>query len=210
MPREAVIEKIIRSFKKDEVVNFTESELEYRDRMIYILKLKVKNVAIADYDLFKKVQKKFPKAKFNAVYRDITFIERMIATERNPNADPQKVWARYMVTEMVKSSYKLAKKKKEAYNMSYAASVLGKHNLTDREDVNKPNFDDIIPFVPEITNDPSVVGARAIPEEELKALKEKLLKKYNASDLIQEIQEAEIIEEKMQSDEKEKNQEVLS
>ena len=102
----------------------------------------------------------------------------MIAADQNPTGDPNKTWHRYMVREMTKKAFKLAEEKKESYNMTFAANALGKHNLTDKEDSFKPNYDQIIPFVPEVTSDPTVLGIKAMGKKELQEKKEMMLRKY--------------------------------
>ena len=188
MPKKPTILKIIESFKEDSVVEFSEDEEFYRKRLVYVLETKLKKLIIGDYELYLKVKKKFPTATFSTTCNDVSIVERMIANDRNPNGDPQKVWTRYMVTELAKKAYKVAKKKKEAYNMAYAAGIIGKHNLTDREDVVKPNYEDIVPFIPEITSDVSVLGIKPMGKAELKALKAKMLKKYGLPELIEDIE----------------------
>lgn len=182
--------KIIESFNPDSKVVFTAQEETYRKRLMYILKQKLKNLTITDYDLYKKVFKKFQKISFPVICNDIMIVERMVANDRNPNGDSHKVWMRYMVTELAKQAYNIAKIKEESYNMAYAANVIGKNNLTDREDIIKPNYEDIVPFIPEITSNPSILGIKPMEKKALKALKNKMLKKYNLPELIED---AEII-----------------
>lgn len=158
-------------------VQFYDQEIEHQKRLLFILEKKMKKLYMPDKDIYKKVRKKFDVA-FSTVLRDITVIERMIANQRNPSGDPIKVWTRYFLTEVAKQSIRIAKKKKDAYTMAYSANIIGKHHLTDKEDVVKPDYDKIIPFKPELTIDPSVIGIK-LPDN-FEEMRQKYRKKFDA------------------------------
>jgi hypothetical protein len=183
MPRKHIIQKILESFENPDTA-LSDQELKYRERIVLIIEIKLKDLTITDYELYKKLRKQNYVHSFAQAVNDITVAERMIASQKKPDADPEKTWDRYFISEITKKAMRIAREKNDAYTIAYAANIYGKHKLTDKEDVERPPFDDIIPFVPEITSDPSVLGIKPIPNLEEK--KAELMKKYG-------IQEAEII-----------------
>lgn len=194
--KQNLVEKLLQSFSEKTELVLTEVEQKKHNRLMFVLETKLLDISITDADLYKKVLEKFGKdytIGYFQVCQDISVIERAIAHEINPTGDAHKTWIRYMVTEMAKAAYNLAKKNGEPYNMTYAATTIGRHHLTDKEDVIKPPFDDIIPFVPEITNDVSVLGIKPMGRMERKEIRAKLLIKYGVPELI-EIEDAKEID----------------
>lgn len=175
MPKKAIIETIIESFE-DKTVVLSEEQQKYRERILKVLDLKLEDLYITDYDLFKAMKKAYPFITFPQICNDISIAERIIANEKDPGGDAKKAWTRYFITQVTMKAIEKAEAKGDAYTMAYAANILGKHHLTDKEDNVKPNWDDIIPFIPEITSDPSVLGIRRI--KDVDKLRAKLEKKY--------------------------------
>lgn len=189
MPKKAHIEVILESFENKNIV-LDEEQQKFKERILKVLDLKLNNLYITDYTLYKNVRKKYPSISFPQVCNYISIVERMIANEKDPNNDSGKVWIRYFITEVTKKAIALAEAKGDGYSMAYAANILGKHHLTDKEDTVKPNWDEIIPFIPKITSDPRVLGIK--PIKDLDQLREKMEKKYGYNQ-VEEL-EAEIIE----------------
>ncbi len=90
--------------------------------------------------------------------------------------DAQKAWIRYFICEVNKDAIRLAKLNGDAKAMSLAANVIGKHQLTDKEDIVKPPFDQIVPFIPIPSSDPTILGLKPIPN--IEEIKEKYRKKF--------------------------------
>ncbi len=189
MPRKHIIQKILDSFENPDV-QLSENENKYRKRILLIIEIKLKDLTITDFELYKKLRKLEYAHSFAQTVGDIAVAERMLANQKKPDADPGKTWDRYFISEMTKKAMRIAREKNDAYTIAYAANIYGKHKLTDKEDVERPPFDDIIPFVPEITSDPSVLGIKPIPNLEKK--KAELMKKYG-------IQEAEILKDESEN-----------
>jgi hypothetical protein len=175
MSKKGNIEVILESFENKNIV-LDQEQQNWKERIIKVLDIKLKDIYITDYDLYKDLKNEYKTITFPQVCSDINIVERMIANEKNPNADPHKVFIRYFITEVTKKAMKIAEAKDDAYTMAYSANILGKHHLTDKEDNVKPNWDDIIPFIPEITSDPRVLGIE--PIKDLDELRLKLEKKY--------------------------------
>lgn len=174
--RQKLLKKFEAFYKGNDVV-FQQQEIEQRDRLLFIMELKIKELYLTDKEIFDKTREKF-NVSYMAVLHDILIVERMIANEINPNGDPMKVFVRYFIGEITKEAINKAKDKNDAYTMAYSANILGKHYLTDKEDVVKPNYEDIVPFTPELTLDPSVIGITLPADFEEK--KKKYLKKFDA------------------------------
>jgi len=188
--RLSLFEKILKSYENLDVI-FTEDELLHKERLEKIMELKLKNLSLPDIKLYKKVQSLYPKITFHNFNKDINFVERIIANQIDPTGDPHKVFTRYFITEIAKKSIEIAKENGDSYTMAYAANIIGKHNLTDKEDNIKPPYDKIVPQTFEITSDPRVIGIEPIPDLENRKLE--LAKKYGIVikklDFIQEVKE---------------------
>jgi hypothetical protein len=176
MARDAVIEKILRHMQGN-IVIFTEKEEEYRARLMRTLEIRLENLYLTDYRIFEIMRKLYPTISFGSVCNDITIVERMIAQDKDPSGDPHKVWTRYFIGEVTKEAIRIAREKDDPYTMAYSANILGKHRLTDKEDNARPPYDEIIPFVPELSLDPTIIGLK--PNPNIDALREKLRAKFN-------------------------------
>ncbi|OQX93050.1 MAG: hypothetical protein B6I17_04565 [Tenericutes bacterium 4572_104] len=181
MSKKANIEIILESFSDDSIV-LDYRQTEYKKRLLIITEVKLKNLYITDYDLYKKIKKTYASISFPQICNDVSVVERMIATSKDPGGNPNKTFIRYFITETTKKAIALAEAKGDGYTMSYAANILGKHHLTDKEDIVKPDWDEIIPFAAEITSDPTILGIK--PVKDLDGLRAKLEAKYgyNKSD----------------------------
>lgn len=184
MKIDQVIAKILDSYKDESVVLNT-AETEYRKRIEFIMEEKLKNIALSDFDLYKRLKKNGFRGGFPEAVRYISVAERIIAFEKDPNGDPHKTWDRYFISEVTKMAIAKAIVNGNEYNMAYAVNIYGKHKLTDKEDTVRLPYDQIIPFLPEITSDVSVLGIE--PIKNLEARKAELMKKYGI------IQDAEIL-----------------
>lgn len=192
--REPLFEKIMKNISDPNFEFLTPLEQEYKDRVLLVMKIKLKNLHFTDYKVFLKVKKQYPTLTYAQVARDIMLCERMIAFEINPKGNPQKTFLRYFITEMNKKALAIALEKNDAYGISFATSVIGKHNLTDKEDVERPKYEDIVPFNFEPSFDPTVLGLK--PIQDIEKVREKLEKKFdriranfNSTHVIEDIQE---------------------
>jgi len=194
--KQNLLEKLQSSFENKNELLLSVKEKQQHERLLFVLEQKMFNIGITDADMHLAIKDKYGNdytVSYVQTCKDVTIIERFIAHDVNPEADPHKTWVRYMVEQMCKKAYNIALKKGESYNMTMAANTIGKHHLTDKEDVVKPPFDDIIPFVPEITGDVSVLGIKPIGKQEVKELRTKLLTKYGANELL-EIEDLKVID----------------
>ena len=173
--RKKIYDKFLAHYAGEDV-QFYDQEIEHQERLLMVMELKMKKLYMPDKTIFRKVRKKF-KVSYPTVLQDITVIERMIANDKNPGGDPMKVWTRYFLTEIAKESIQIARAKGDGYTMAYAANIIGKHHLTDKEDVIKPDYDKIIPFKPELTFDPTVIGI-TLPEN-FEEIRQKYRKKFD-------------------------------
>lgn len=136
---------------------------------------------------------RFIKNTFNVkktiAYQDVAVIEAHLGNI----AVASKEWLRYMVTEMNREAYLLAKSQKNPVAMTLAADKIGKHNNLDKLIADAIPHDQIIPPDWEPAADPSILGieAASISEKVRIKLRNQYLKKY----LIGKVTEAEIIDE---------------
>lgn len=201
MAKDSLFEKIMRAMKGEQVL-FTANEESRRERLMYVLETKMQNLWLTDFRLYKKIQQKYPSVTFPQVTSDVTLVERMIATDKDPHGDPQKVWIRYFLTQVSMDAIRLARSKDDPYTMTIAANVIGRHWKTDKEDVVIPPYDKIVPFNPIMTTNPAKAGITRMSENEFDELRIVLRAHYNLeadsfmkSISISEVEEANVIEE---------------
>jgi len=193
--RKVTLQKFIDQYNGKDV-QFTEFEKEYRDRMLYVLELMIKDITRTDKQIYNKVKLKFD-VTYPTILKDIAVSQRLIANQINPKGDPHKVWIRYLVEQGAKKAMQMAKEKGDAKGYAYAVGIMGKYHMADKEDIIIPDYSDIKPFQPELTLDPSVLGIELPPdfEEKRKKLKKKFDDEYKNYMRKLTIPDAEVIEE---------------
>lgn len=180
MAREKFIDKISRYYLENDTGSLTADEKKRKARLDYIIDLKLNDFAISDKRILTLVKKNYSMSP-GTILSDITIAERIIAGKKSNGVDLEKTYIRYFISEGAKEAYRIAREKKDAYSMIQAVNIIGKHHNTDKEDVYSNLFDEIVPFIPEITIDPSILGIRKM--NNLDEIKAKLLKKYTAIDI---------------------------
>jgi len=180
MPKEKFIDKISRYYLDNDKDLLTPDEKKRKQRLDYIIDLKINDFAISDKKIINLIQKNFSISQ-NTILTDITIAERIIAGSKSNGIDLEKTWIRYFISEAAKEAYRIARDKNDSYSMIQAANIIGKHNNTDKEDVYSDLFDNIMPFIPEITSDPSTIGIK--PMKNLDEVKLRLKQKYTAIDI---------------------------
>jgi hypothetical protein len=98
-----------------------------------------------------------------------------------------KEWDRYVVTDMLKTAYNMAKNENKTKDMIAAADKLGKYTKLDQEEGRDIPFDEIVPLNIEPTGDVSVLGLKPIPN--LKERQRALRDKYGKIEDVQVINE---------------------
>jgi len=199
--RKSIIEKFQKFYSGNKDVVFYDQEIEHRDRMLYIIEQKTQNLLITDLQLFEKVKERF-EVSYPMVLRDVMIIERMIANDLNPSGDPMKTFTRYFIVENAKKAIQQAEKDGDSKAIAMLLNTIGKHMLTDKEDIVKLPYEKIIPFLPEITSDPSVLGIH-LPddfEQQRQAMREKHAKDYQNFIRKMTVAEAEIVNDEQDGD----------
>lgn len=199
--KKSIIEKFQRFYGGDKTIVFYDQEIEHRDRMLFVLEEKTKDILITDLELFEKVKDRF-NISYPMVLRDIMIIERMIANDLNPSGDANKTFVRYLISETIKKSLRHAIDKGDDKAVAMLTQTLGKHHLTDKEDIVKPEWEKIVPFTPELTFDPSVLGIQ-LPEDfeqKRQALRKKHESDYQNFIRKMTVTEAEIVNENEDGD----------
>jgi hypothetical protein len=199
--KKSIIEKFQRFYGGDKTIVFYDQEIEHRDRMLFVLEEKTKDILITDLELFEKVKDRF-NISYPMVLRDIMIIERMIANDLNPSGDPNKTFVRYLISETIKKSLRHAMDKGNDKAVAALTQTLGKHHLTDKEDIVKPDWEKIIPFTPVLTFDPSVLGIM-LPddfEQKREALRAKHQSDYQNFVRKMTVTEAEIVNDEENGD----------
>jgi len=191
--KQVTVQKFIDQWNGKQV-EFTNFEIEDRDRMLAVLELIIRDLTLTDRDIYVKVKETYD-VSFPTVLKDITIAQRLIANEINPKGDPKKIFIRYLVEQTAKKAMQLAEAKNDAKGMALAAATIGKYHMADKEDVIIPDFSEITPFNPEITSDPSVLGIELPPDFEQKrlALKKKFEGDYQSFMRKMTIPDAEIV-----------------
>lgn len=143
-----------------------------------IIEVKLKDITIPDRKLLQLIKEY--KISISTGLSYISLAERIICSSKYSNViDANKAWYRYLIVESAKEAYQIAREKLDAYSMVQAANIIGKHNSTDIEDTTQILYEKIIPFLPEITIDPTTLGIK--PIKNVEKIKKQLLEKYTSS-----------------------------
>ena len=99
------------------------------------------------------------KVNKSTAYEDIRIIKRLLGDLAKTTKD----YHRYKFCQMIDETFDMAKRTKDARAMGAAANYYGKYTQLDKEDILDKGYDKIVvqPFEP--TDDPSVLGIKAIP-----------------------------------------------
>jgi hypothetical protein len=170
----------------DDSVALTEKDLEIRKRYQAVFVIWLENPVWSDKDIIRYMRQSMNLGKTQA-YEDLQKIKIMLGNVRNAS----KEWQRFRVIEMCLETYNMAKKRGDIKAMAMATDKLGKYTKLDKDDIENPNWGNIIPPILEPTSDPSVLGVTRTPE--FKKRVEKLKRQYLGEDLI--VEDADVIDE---------------
>lgn len=111
-----------------------------------------------DLEIVAELELRYKVSKSTA-YEDIRIIKRLLGDLAKTTKD----YHRYKFCQMIDETYEMAKRVKDARAMGAAANYYGKYTQLDKEDILDKGYDKIVvqPFEP--TDDPSVLGIKAIP-----------------------------------------------
>lgn len=111
-----------------------------------------------DLEIVAELELRYKVSKSTA-YEDIRIIKRLLGDLAKTTKD----YHRYKFCQMIDETYEMAKRIKDARAMGAAANYYGKYTQLDKEDILDKGYDKIVvqPFEP--TDDPSVLGIKAIP-----------------------------------------------
>lgn len=178
-------DKLQKSLFEDGV-RLTEKDAEIRRRYQTVFVVWLENPTWSDKDIVKFMRQNLGTGKSQS-YEDLQKIKLMLGNVRNA----AKEWQRYRVVEMCMESYKMAKHRGDIKAMVMAADKLGKYTKLDKDELEVPPWDKMIPPQFEPTSDVSVLGITRTPE--FKKRVEKLKRKYMGENI--EIEDADVIEE---------------
>ncbi len=179
MPKKHIIQQILECYEKGETELPAEAQ-KYKERIDSIIRIKLEDLFLTDFEIYRQIRAQGYEYTLAQAMNDISVAERIIGNAKDPTRDSDKVWDRYFISQVTMKAMRIAEQKGDPYTMGYLANIYGRHNHTDKEDVERMPFDEIVPFVPEITSDPSVLGIEPIPN--LEEEKAKLKKKYQIPD----------------------------
>lgn len=111
-----------------------------------------------DLEIVSELEQRYKVSKSTA-YEDIRIIKRLLGDLAKTTKD----YHRYKFCQMIDETFDMAKRTKDARAMGAAANYYGKYTQLDKEDILDKGYDKIVvqPFEP--TDDPSVLGIKAIP-----------------------------------------------
>ena len=111
-----------------------------------------------DLEIVSELELRYKVSKSTA-YEDIRIIKRLLGDLAKTTKD----YHRYKFCQMIDETFDMAKRTKDARAMGAAANYYGKYTQLDKEDILDKGYDKIVvqPFEP--TDDPSVLGIKAIP-----------------------------------------------
>lgn len=111
-----------------------------------------------DLEIVGELESRYKISKSTA-YEDVRLIKRLLGDLAKTTKD----YHRYKFCQMIDETYEMAKRIKDARAMGAAANYYGKYTQLDKEDILDKGYDKIVvqPFEP--TDDPTVLGIKAIP-----------------------------------------------
>lgn len=122
-----------------------------------------------DLEIVAELERRYNVGKSTA-YEDIRIIKRLLGDLAKTTKD----YHRYRFVQMIDETFDMAKLTKDAKAMGAAANYYAKYNQLDKEDILDKGYDKIVtqPFEP--TDDPTVIGIKAIPN-----IRERIKKKIS-------------------------------
>lgn len=111
-----------------------------------------------DVDIVRELRKRYGISQ-NIAYQDLRIIKTLLGEINKSSRD----FYRYKFNKMIERAYEVADRKGDAKAMAAASAVYGKFNKLDKEDPQDLGYDKIIPQNFEITDDPSILGYKKIP-----------------------------------------------
>lgn len=135
-------EKIERNLFSDHgnQVILTPKEQEIQARYKGIFTMWLNKPELRESKIVEWAMKAFHIEK-SAAWRDVSAVKAILGNVRNAS----KEWQRYMVIDMLKTAYELAKTQKDPKAMAIAADKLGKYTKLDQEEGEPMPWDQIIP-----------------------------------------------------------------
>lgn len=112
-----------------------------------------------DVDIVRELRKRYGISQ-NIAYQDLRIIKTLLGEINKSSRD----FYRYKFNKMIERAYEVADRKGDAKAMAAASAAYGKFNKLDKEDPQDLVYDKIIPQNFEITDDPSILGFKKIPD----------------------------------------------
>ena len=180
MAKKSLLEKLEDYYNGENKDILSPLEKKRKKRIDFIIEIKLFDFASSDKNIIAKVKNNF-QASSSTILSEISIAERVIAMQKSNTPDAQKAWMRYMIYQGALEAYRIAREKNDSYSMIQAMNIIGKHHNTDKEDVYADIFDQIVPFIPTISSDPSVIGIK--PIKNIEKIKLQLKQKYTTTDI---------------------------
>lgn len=152
-----------KKYSKDTV----NSILRVRDMYLWVVKFPY----LKDSDFAREDMKRYNVSRPTA-YADLNLIKSLLPEISKSKKD----FDRWRFTQMILDTYEIARIKKDVRTMERAAATYAKYTGLDKEEEEKLPLDKIIPqnFIP--WHDPSIIGFKQMPREQIKAIEDKYLK----------------------------------
>ncbi len=163
----------------DEITGMTELERAQLLRYRFAFTQLLEKPSTQDTILRDSLMSEFGISQSQA-YRDISSMKVILPNIRNAG----KEWIRYIVNEELKKAIADAETRKKLKERILAISALAKYNKLDQDDAEEFPWDEIIPVSIEPVNDPTVLDAHPVSQDEIDAL----YKKYSGDIEIEDVQ----------------------
>ena len=169
-------EKIERNLFSDpgQQLILTPKEQEIQSRYKAIFTLWLNKPEMRESEIVKWVKKSYNLGDTSAL-RDVTNVKLILGNVRNAS----KEWQRYMVIDMLKRAFEIAKAQKDPKAMAIAADKLGKYTKLDQDEGEPMPWDQIIPPTFEPTGNIEVLDASLV-DSDIEEKRAKLRAKFNS------------------------------
>lgn len=137
----------------------SETQLQIRERLSAGYTHWIENPTTPDSKIVTFLRENYGLSQRQA-YADVNAIRAILGNVKNAH----KEWHRFVVIEMCKQAYEMAKDAQDAKGMAMAADKLGKYTRCDQVDEDQLPWDQLIPPNFEPSTDVSILGFKHDPE----------------------------------------------
>lgn len=128
---------------------------------------------LAERDIVRELKQRYG-IRDSTAYEDVRLIKVCLGNLTQCTRE----YDAYRLRCMVEETYQMAKRNGDTTSMAKIANVFGKYTRLDKEEVETPAYDSIVPETFEMSEDPTLIGIKRIPDwrERAKKLEQRFIR----------------------------------